>query len=93
MWTLQKRIGGLRVREVLPTLLKITAAGLVMGVAAGQIHAWLSQVIGQAHLIGRIASLGISIVAALALLLFVSYLLRIEQATDLMKILRRRFSR
>jgi putative peptidoglycan lipid II flippase len=93
IWTLQKRIGGLKVREVIPSLLKITAAGLIMGVAAAQIHSWLTMLIGRAHLLNRVAALGISIVSALALLLFVSYLLKIEQATDLMRILRRRFSR
>lgn len=93
VFALQKRIGGFRVRDVLSALLKITVAGLIMGVAAAQIHAWFAHWIGTQDLIRRVSTLGISILLSLALLLVVSYLLRIDQATALMRTLKRRFSR
>lgn len=88
---LRRRIGGFGAHGVTASLLKITAAGLVMGVAALQIHTWMAGRFDQAAFLNRAATLGFAITASLAVLFLVSRLLRIEQATELSAVVLRRF--
>jgi len=90
---LHSRIGGLGGQGIIRALLQISAAGLLMGIAAAGIHAWTSSFTGSATLIARVESLGITIVLAIGILMVVSAFLRIEQATELIQILKRRLIR
>jgi putative peptidoglycan lipid II flippase len=86
---LKKKLGGLGQHEVLKTLSKITVAALVMGLSAQAIHHWLAPIFDTTHLIGRVETLSISIFAALLILLATSYLLRIKEATEIVRLFTR----
>jgi len=88
---LKRRIGGLSGYGIVRSLLKITVASLAMGAAGWWLHPWVAGIIGSARLIPRAESLLVTIVAAFALFIALSYLLRIEQVHDLIRMLRRRF--
>ncbi len=90
---LKGKIGGLGEHGVIPALVKITLSGLMMGVAAERIHLWISPMIGTSTLMGRVQSLSISIVAALFILLITSHLLKIKEATEIVRLFRRRWVR
>jgi putative peptidoglycan lipid II flippase len=90
---LQHKIGSLSGHAIIPTILRITLASLIMGVAAWKIHDFLSATIGNRNLYEKAASLGISIVAALAVLMLLSYLFKVKEAKTLIEIVTSKFGR
>jgi putative peptidoglycan lipid II flippase len=89
---LEKRIGKFVERSFYASLAKMTIAGLIMGVAAWGIHRWITTLLGSDTLILQAITLAISIGSALIILLGASSLLKIEQASQLLGILRRKRS-
>jgi putative peptidoglycan lipid II flippase len=90
---LKGKIGGFGDHGVLKALIKITIAGLIMGIAAERIHHWISPLLGTTSFMGRAESLALSILAALFVLLITSHFLRIKEATELVRLFRRRLVR
>jgi putative peptidoglycan lipid II flippase len=93
MRALEKRIGQFVERAFYIALAKILVASLIMGVAAWQIHLWISARAGVDTILLKAGALTISISAGLAILLLTSYLLKIEQASQLLAFVRRRLTR
>jgi putative peptidoglycan lipid II flippase len=93
MRALEKRIGKFVARAFYLALAKITVASLIMGVAAWQIHLGISARVGLDTLVLKTGALTISISAALGILLLTSALLKIEQASQMIAFVRRRFTR
>lgn len=87
---LGKRIGGFGEHGVVTEVVKITAAGTIMGIVAYLIHSRVALITGTAHLAGRAEALGVAIAAALVVLLLVSHVLRIKEATSLIGMIRRK---
>ena len=81
---LRKKIGSLAGHEVVSTFIRITIASLLMGAAAWQLHTWLAVQIGLDSLQQKSIVLGITIVAALALLMLLSYLFKVKEAKTLL---------
>jgi len=90
---LRHKIGSLSGHAIISTILRITLASLIMGVAAWKIHEFLSALIGNRNLYGKAASLGIAIVAALAVLMLLSYLFKVKEAKTLIEIVTSKFRR
>jgi putative peptidoglycan lipid II flippase len=87
---LKKRIGGLGEHRVVITLAKITIASLLMGIAAERIHHWMSLWVGMETLLQRAGSLAAAIFGALIILLIISHLFKIKEATEIVRIFKRR---
>jgi hypothetical protein len=64
---------------------------LIMGAAAWKIHDWLAAIIGNRNLYEKSATLGISIIAALAVLMLLSYLFKVKEAKTLIEIVTSKF--
>lgn len=90
---LKTKIGGFGEHDVLKTLVKITIASLIMGISAERIHHWISRMVGTSTLLERAESLAVAIAAALLILLLVSHLLKIKEATEIVRIFTRRMVR
>ncbi len=90
---LEKRTGKFVNRSFYISLAKITVAGLIMGLAAWGIHVWISGIIVTGTLILKITALTVSIAVALGVLLLTSHLLRIEQASQMLRFVRRKLNR
>ena len=90
---LSKRIGGLGEHHVLLSIVKITIAGLVMGVGAWWLQSQLAGMFGDTTLAARVAAVGLSIVGGLAILLLISRLLRVQEAAALTSMVRRKLRR
>ncbi|HSE39254.1 MAG TPA: murein biosynthesis integral membrane protein MurJ [Acidobacteriota bacterium] len=87
---LRKRIGGLGGHEILSTLLRIVLASLLMGAAALYIHDWLAMRIGMDSLQQKSAVLAVTMIAALALLMLLSYLFKVNEAKTILGIITRK---
>jgi len=90
---LKRKLGGLGSYGVLNSLLKITVASLAMGVAVAAVHPAVSHILGGTGLLFNAASLGVTIVLGLVVLLVASSLLKIEQVSELSRMIGRRFAR
>jgi len=87
---LQKKIGNFLDRDLYSTLIRITIASTVMGAGAWAIHHWISGLFPATHLLNRALNLSVSMTGALVVLFVASHLLKIEQAGDMVRFLRRR---
>jgi len=87
---LKKRVGPMRGYGIVSSLLRITGAAVVMGATAAFAY---SLVPHPATLVGRVIVLGGVILFALVVLMIVSYLLKIEQAHDVLEFVRRRLKK
>ena len=81
---LRKKIGSLEGHEVLSTIIRITIASVLMGVAAWQLHTWLAVQVGLDSLQQKSIVLGVTIVASLALLMLLSYLFKVKEAKTIL---------
>jgi putative peptidoglycan lipid II flippase len=82
LWLLRRRLGGLEGRRVTIALVKITAAALVMGMAAALAAARLDTVMPGSGGVMRGLRVAIAIGAALVALVVSARLLRIEEFTQ-----------
>lgn len=87
---LGKRIGGLGEHGVMRELLKISAAGLLMGISAWWVYGKIVVVTGTANLLAKTEALGTSIAVALLVLFAVSYVLKIQEVHSVLDKFRRR---
>ncbi len=87
---LKKKLGAFTGLELTASLIKITIASAIMGVAAWSLHAWMTAAWQPFSLAARSTVLGISISAGILVLLIVSRLLKIEQASEITGFIRRR---
>jgi putative peptidoglycan lipid II flippase len=87
---LRKKIGNLGGHEVLSTLLRITLASVLMGVAAWLLHSWLATQIGITSLQQKSIVLGITIVVSIVLLMLLSYLFKVKEAKTILELVARR---
>ena len=93
MRALEKRIGKFVERSFYIALAKIILAGLIMGAAAWQIHTYIAARTGLETVFVKAGALTISISAGLGILFLVSSILKIEQASQILGFLRRRFTK
>jgi putative peptidoglycan lipid II flippase len=91
--SLRKKIGGLGGHEIVSTLLRISLASLIMGFVAWQLHNWLAVQLGLNSLQQKVFVLSITIVAALALLMMLSYLFKVKEAKTLVGLITSRRKR
>jgi putative peptidoglycan lipid II flippase len=91
--SLGKKIGDLHLRSILSPILKITVAGLLMGLLSAWVYGRVILLFPSTTLAFRSISLGSAIVAGVALLLTTGYFLKIEEAAALLKTFKRRFIR
>src|SRR5262249_7808536 len=92
IWALRKKIGTFETFAIFRSLIKIVIASIAMGIAGWSLYSSLSTHFSQ-HLSGKVESLGLSIAGALVVLIFASYLLKIEQVHEISRLIRSRFSR
>jgi putative peptidoglycan lipid II flippase len=88
---LRRRLGPIGIWQLTSTLLRITVASIVMGLAARGLHDWLArQVIVGDGLIAQVTRVGISIGVALVVLAAMARLLRVTEFDEAFgKLLRR----
>lgn len=92
-WALNRKIGSLSGHGVAKALFKITIASILMGLLAIVFLNRFSLLIGAEHTMGRVWSMGATILLSIAALMGISYVLKIEQANELIQFVKRRFRR
>lgn len=89
---MSKRIGGFGEHGVFREIAKIFVAGVAMGASAWWIHGKIILFTGTASLPAKAEALGAAIVIGLAILIAVSYVLRIQEVHSLAAMIRRRLA-
>jgi len=82
---LKGRIGVLAAHSVVPTTLKVGALSIAMGIACHAFHAWIESLVAGGGLFGEILRLGAAIAVGLVIVIVGLYLMRIPEATALLR--------
>jgi putative peptidoglycan lipid II flippase len=82
---LKRRIGALAPDSVVPTTLKVGGLSIAMGFACRGFHGWLESLVPAGNLFGQILRLGAAIALGLAIVIVGTYLMRIPEATALLR--------
>jgi putative peptidoglycan lipid II flippase len=90
VWLLRRRLGGLDGRRLSATFIKVTAAAMVMALAAVAIQHEMERVAPSLHVGWRAVRLGASIGGALVALAVAAKLLRVAEFDDAVGIIRGR---
>ena len=93
MRALEKRIGKFVERTFYIALVKIVVASLIMGAAAWQIQGYIAARAALETVIAKAGALAISISAGMGILLLASSILKIDQASQILAFVRRRFTK
>jgi putative peptidoglycan lipid II flippase len=88
---LQRRLGSIKAREIWNAVLKILGVSVMMGIVIYLMAAYLDPV--ATHLWGKLAQVGVSIVAGVALFIGVSFILKVREVIFLWDVLTKRRSR
>ena len=87
---LNRRLGGLNIKQIITTGVKIAIASLVMGAAATLTHSWLLLSWASDNFLTRLGSITISIGVGLIVLVMTSRLLRLTELDQAWQQLRRK---
>ena len=82
---LKGKIGALAPNSVVPTTLKVGGLSIAMGFVCHRFHGWLESLVPAGSLFGEILRLGAAIALGLAIVIVGTYLMRIPEATALLR--------